>query len=572
MVVVDPADYPRVLEQLARPGGPTLAFKFELMQKAFAHTAQFDGLIAMTMQSIDVRRGDAFRRDLPPKTAASAEVKTAALRREPAPEGALGPGARPELADPLGRRTRARSCRTRTCSISTPPPASCSSSPSRPPSVIKHTNPCGAATGATIADAYVAAREADPLSAFGGIVGLNREIDADTATALTSTFIEAVIAPSFTEEAKAILAKKTNLRVVTADFDAMAGASTVMGHGDTAFGTEMRIVPRRDAAPGTGSGDRGAEALSQPARDSTSEMPKDSGRHEAAADRRRVDGAAVRVAGVRAREVEHDRLHRRRSDAGGRGRADEPGGFGEGGGDEGGAGLAEGSVVASDAFFPFRDGLDAVADAGATAVVQPGGSVQGRRSDCRRRRARAGDGLYGAPPFPALTSFGLKAGATYRCSLRACCGCAVAVYFVALGNSAIWDANEAFYVETPREMIEANDFVNPTFNYLPRFNKPVLSYWIVAGFYKVFGVSVARAAPRHRARRPDHHRAARSSWPSGMPDPGSTDPERDPEAGSADQPDSRQRSGPRSAWPRPRGWSCSRGASSSTSGSARSWR
>ena len=61
---------------------------------------------------------------------------------------------------------------------------------------------------------------------------------------------------------------------------------------------------------------------------------------------------------------------------------------------------------------------------------------------------------------------------------------------MSLGNSAIWDANEAFYVETPREMLEANDFLNPTFNYLPRFNKPVLSYWIVAGFYKVFGVSV----------------------------------------------------------------------------------
>jgi 4-amino-4-deoxy-L-arabinose transferase-like glycosyltransferase len=64
------------------------------------------------------------------------------------------------------------------------------------------------------------------------------------------------------------------------------------------------------------------------------------------------------------------------------------------------------------------------------------------------------------------------------------------VYFVSLGNSAIWDANEAFYVETPREMLEANDFLNPTFNYLPRFNKPVLSYWIVAAFYRVFGVSV----------------------------------------------------------------------------------
>jgi 4-amino-4-deoxy-L-arabinose transferase-like glycosyltransferase len=67
----------------------------------------------------------------------------------------------------------------------------------------------------------------------------------------------------------------------------------------------------------------------------------------------------------------------------------------------------------------------------------------------------------------------------------------VAVYFVSLGNSAIWDANEAYYVETPREMLEAHDLVNPAFNYLPRFNKPVLSYWIVALLYKAFGVSVA---------------------------------------------------------------------------------
>ncbi|HSL19938.1 MAG TPA: glycosyltransferase family 39 protein [Vicinamibacterales bacterium] len=64
-------------------------------------------------------------------------------------------------------------------------------------------------------------------------------------------------------------------------------------------------------------------------------------------------------------------------------------------------------------------------------------------------------------------------------------------YLVGLGDSSIWDANEAFYVETPREMIEAGDFINPSFNYLPRFNKPVLSYWVVAAFYHLFGVSVA---------------------------------------------------------------------------------
>src|SRR4026209_1336914 len=67
---------------------------------------------------------------------------------------------------------------------------------------------------------------------------------------------------------------------------------------------------------------------------------------------------------------------------------------------------------------------------------------------------------------------------------------AILPYFVDLGGSSIWDANEAFYVETPREMLERGDLIGPTFNYQPRFNKPVLSYWIVAGFYKAFGVSV----------------------------------------------------------------------------------
>ena len=67
---------------------------------------------------------------------------------------------------------------------------------------------------------------------------------------------------------------------------------------------------------------------------------------------------------------------------------------------------------------------------------------------------------------------------------------AICPYFIDLGGSSIWDANEAFYVETPREMMERGDYVNPRFNYEPRINKPVLSYWIVAGFYHLFGVSV----------------------------------------------------------------------------------
>jgi 4-amino-4-deoxy-L-arabinose transferase-like glycosyltransferase len=77
-----------------------------------------------------------------------------------------------------------------------------------------------------------------------------------------------------------------------------------------------------------------------------------------------------------------------------------------------------------------------------------------------------------------------------RLILATLLGLAVTLYFVDLGGASIWDANEAFYVETPREMMERGDYVFPTFNYEPRVNKPVLSYWIVAGFYKIFGVSV----------------------------------------------------------------------------------
>ena len=88
--------------------------------------------------------------------------------------------------------------------------------------VIKHTNPCGAATGASIVEAYVRARDADALAAFGGIVGLNRELDADTARAIVSTFIEAVIAPSVEAAAIDILRAKANMRVVTADFTTLA--------------------------------------------------------------------------------------------------------------------------------------------------------------------------------------------------------------------------------------------------------------------------------------------------------------------------------------------------------------
>ena len=234
--------------------------------------------------------------------------------------------------------------------------------------VIKHTNPCGVATGASLAQAYVTARDADALSAFGGIIGLNRTLDAETATAITSTFIEAVIAPAVDDDALAILSKKSSLRVLTADLssfkpsapasleyrsilggvlvqqrDRVVEAQEEWGVGAVPVGadagTGLRIATRRHPTADEWQALRFAWRVCAHVKSNTILFTgPDRTRAVGAGQMSRVD--AVKVAVMKA------------------------------GGD------LKGSVVASDAFFPFRDGLDALAAAGATAVVQPGGSVR----------------------------------------------------------------------------------------------------------------------------------------------------------------------------------------------------
>ena len=386
MVVVDPADYPRVLEQMARPEGPSLPFKFELMQKAFAHTAQFDALIAVTLQAITCE-GDSFTRLDPQQAAARHGASVKALRYGENPHQIAhwvqghGPNWAIKWETHQGKELSYTNlldldAAARIVLEFTEPAAV----------VIKHTNPCGTATGATIAEAYVRAREADPLSAFGGIVGLNREIDGDTAKELISTFIEAVIAPAFTAEAKAVLAKKTNMRVVTANFEAMANAPTVMRHGDLTLGLEMRsflggmlhqepdrVLEARDPW-GPADNSHLPTPNSQPPTSNSQDGIRVVTKRQPTAE----EWTALRFAWRLCAHVKSNTIVFTSSDrslaigAGQMSRVDAvkvavmksaPDSL-------------KGSVVASDAFFPFRDGLDAVADAGATAVVQPGGSVR----------------------------------------------------------------------------------------------------------------------------------------------------------------------------------------------------
>ncbi len=228
--------------------------------------------------------------------------------------------------------------------------------------VVKHTNPCGAAIGRTAADAYVRARDADALSAFGGIVALNRSIDLESAEAIASTRIDAVIAPAVDDAARPVLARKTAMRVVTADFSGLKdrgldvrsilGAMLVQERDrvdearssweSAAMPEGFTVASRRPPTPEEWRALRFAWRVCAHVKSNTV-IFTDAQRTLAvgAGQMSRVDAVNVAVMKARASSCS-----------------------------------LSGSVAASDAFFPFRDGLDAVAAAGATAVIQPGGSVK----------------------------------------------------------------------------------------------------------------------------------------------------------------------------------------------------
>jgi phosphoribosylaminoimidazolecarboxamide formyltransferase/IMP cyclohydrolase len=370
LVVVDPADYPRVLAALADRGGPSPAFRFELARKAFAHTAAYDSMIASTLETVRVE-GDAFAR--PAAAEAGLPVvlrphfdRVRVLRYGENPHQAAGWYGKPGEGGFSTVRVLQGKELSYTNLLDLDAAARIVLEFEEPAAaVIKHTNPCGAATGDTIADAYVAARDADALSAFGGIVGLNRCLDAAAARAIVSTFIEAVVAPDADADALEILAKKANLRVLTADFSGIAGNGrkplelrSILGgllvqerddvieaqdvwtdEAASAEGTVLRVVTRRRPTAAEWLALRFAWRVCAHVKSNCVLFAgEDRTRAIGAGQMSRVD--AVKIAVMKA------------------------------------SGELSGSVAASDAFFPFRDGLDAVARAGATAVVQPGGSVR----------------------------------------------------------------------------------------------------------------------------------------------------------------------------------------------------
>jgi phosphoribosylaminoimidazolecarboxamide formyltransferase/IMP cyclohydrolase len=360
LVVVSPADYDTVLAQLDRPGGPTQEFRFELARKAFAHTGAYDTAIASELDTVRFADGTFLRGSMQgyPASITLGLRKRGDLRYGENPHQAaawysdqsqvgLG-GAELLQGKELSYTNLLDLDAALRIVLEFNEPAA---------AFIKHTNPCGAAIGSRATDAYVRAREADPLSAFGAVVGLNRPIDLETSKAIVSTKIDCVIAPAVDDDARAVLATKSQMRVVVADVDQLEHLKTrdlrsVLGavlvqDGDRVVeaaspwpSSDLRVVTRRQPTTQEWTALRFAWRLCAHVKSNTVIFTS-ANRTLAigAGQMSRVD--AVNVARMKA-----------------------------------GKESLKGSVAASDAFFPFRDGLDAVAAAGATAVVQPGGSVK----------------------------------------------------------------------------------------------------------------------------------------------------------------------------------------------------
>jgi phosphoribosylaminoimidazolecarboxamide formyltransferase/IMP cyclohydrolase len=366
LVVVSPDDYEHVLAEIDRGEPRDLTFRFTLARKAFAHTAAYDTTIASTLAEFHAggagftregRRSDRLALDL-------TKVRDLRYGENPHQPAAWYAAARAggfaEAAIVQGREL------SFTNLLDLDAAARIVAEFEEPAAVIvKHTNPCGAAIGDSPADAYLRARDADPVSAFGGIVGLNRAIDAETATALTATFLEAVVAPGVDTAAAPILARKGNLRVVVVSNTGLRDAEpyevrSILGGvlvqaRDTvveassawpASGSDVRVVTRRTPTESEWRALRFAWRIAAHVK-SNAVVFSD--------DRRTLAIGAGQMS-----RVDAVRLAVTKADAWAAGSA---------------RALA-GSVAASDAFFPFRDGLDAIAAAGATAVVQPGGSVR----------------------------------------------------------------------------------------------------------------------------------------------------------------------------------------------------
>jgi len=349
-VVCDPADYGEVIAALDADGDVGPALRRSLAARVFARTARYDAAIAGWMA------GDDFGETLQVTARRAQELR---YGENPHQRAALytGGAARPGVASAVQLQGKPLSYNNLNDTDAAFELAAEFTAPTI--AIIKHANPCGVASAERLADAWQQALDADPVSAFGGIVSSNVSLDADTATGIASIFTEVVIAPDASEEAKAILAAKPNLRLMLTGAmpDPQAGGlklKSVSGgflaqSRDNGHITEadINIVTRAKPDAGQLADMMFAWRVAKHVKSNAIVFVKDSVTAGVGAGQMsRVDSARIAAQKARDMAAHHG--------------WDAP--------------RTIGSVAASDAFFPFADGLEALIDAGATAVIQPGGS------------------------------------------------------------------------------------------------------------------------------------------------------------------------------------------------------
>jgi phosphoribosylaminoimidazolecarboxamide formyltransferase/IMP cyclohydrolase len=358
-VVVEPDDYTAVLAELSQHGGATtLALRKKLAAKAYARTAAYDAAISNWFAGTLGDNAPAFR--------AFGGKLAEALRygENPHQNAAFYRSPDSRFGVATARQVQGKQLSYNNIN-DTDAAYECVSEfdPGRVAAVaiIKHANPCGVAEGASLTEAYRKALACDSTSAFGGIVAVNRTLDAESAKAITEIFTEVIIAPDATDEAIAIVGAKKNLRLLIAGGlpDPRAGGLTVKSVAggllvqsrDNATVDEMQLKTVTKRAPSAAELNdlRFAFRVAKHVKSNTIVYAK--------------DRATVGIGAGQMSRVDAARIAARKAeDAAKESKLKAP--------------LTKGCVVASDAFFPFADGLLVAIEAGATAVIQPGGSVR----------------------------------------------------------------------------------------------------------------------------------------------------------------------------------------------------
>ena len=352
-VITDPEDYSPLLAEMKSMGGTvTSGFRFRMACKAFSHTAAYDSAISNYLTSIDEESGE--RKNFPERLNLNFSIaqhlrygenphQQAAFYRDIAPV----PGSLASYTQLQGKELSYNNIADADAAWE------CVKTFDLPACVIlKHANPCGVAVADTPLAAYKLALATDPTSAFGGIIAFNRALDGDAAEAVIKQFVEVIIAPQITAEAQQILAGKTNVRVLTLplqtgsnmfDFRRVGGGLLVQTPDNlNVTAAQLKVVTKVQPTPQQLQDLLFAWRVAKFVKSNAIVFCANGQTLGVGAGQMsRVDSA--RIASIKAQN----------------------------------AGLSlSGSVVASDAFFPFRDGLDVVVKAGATAVIQPGGSVR----------------------------------------------------------------------------------------------------------------------------------------------------------------------------------------------------